>query len=256
MSRAPVIALAAALALGVLSACTSGVENMSREGEGTDAGRYPWHTDIPSTTFWVGEILDPNAADGSQMISAYDSEWFEAYGGCDGVWIDRDGTRVCETERRTAADDYFPTSMTPKQNPFYLDLPFDDVGDPAAFAMRGDVIPWADEYTPEEIADPSISLMKNRWVVIRRAGRTCYAQIQDAGPAQYADAAYVFGDDDRRPLNRRFDGAGLDVSPAVNGCLDFADLNGSSDRVDWAFIDADDVPDGPWKRIVTTSGVR
>jgi hypothetical protein len=29
------------------------------------AGTYPWHTRIVSTTFWVGEIFDPNAADGS-----------------------------------------------------------------------------------------------------------------------------------------------------------------------------------------------
>src|ERR1700744_5879735 len=33
---------------------------------------YPWHTNIVSTTFWVGEIFDPNASDGSQVISTYD----------------------------------------------------------------------------------------------------------------------------------------------------------------------------------------
>ena len=29
---------------------------------------YPWHTDIVATTFWVGEVFDPNASDGSQVI--------------------------------------------------------------------------------------------------------------------------------------------------------------------------------------------
>jgi len=37
-------------------------------------GKYPWHTDIVATTFWVGEVFDPNAADGSQVISTYDSQ--------------------------------------------------------------------------------------------------------------------------------------------------------------------------------------
>ena len=30
---------------------------------------------------------------------------------------------MCTFEPRSAANDYFPTQMTPKQNPFYLDLP-------------------------------------------------------------------------------------------------------------------------------------
>lgn len=215
-------------------------------------GDRPWHTDIVATTFWVGEVLDPNASDGSQVISTYDSAWLENYGGCDGVVV---GGR-CQTERRTAANDYFPTRMTPLQNPFYLDLPFDDVHNPVAFAMRGEVVPWADE--PEYrhlVHNPRASLMKNRWVRLRANDRVCYGQVEDAGPAVYDDAAYVFGDDDRRPANTRFNGAGLDVSPALNGCLGFAELNGSSDRVDWQFVDESEVPDGPWRRIVTTSGV-
>ncbi|MDQ1573958.1 MAG: hypothetical protein QOH44_1517, partial [Actinomycetota bacterium] len=103
------------------------------------ANPYPWHTNIVSTTFWVGEIFDPNASDGSQVISTYDAHWYANYGGCDGVVANGD----CSTERRTAQNGYFPLRMTPKQNPFYLDLPFDDINDPAAFARRGQVIPWA-----------------------------------------------------------------------------------------------------------------
>lgn len=48
----------------------------------------------------------------------------------------------------------------------------------------------------------------------------------------------------------------LDVSPALNGCLGFAALDGALDRVDWRFVEAADVPPGPWWRLVTTSGVR
>jgi hypothetical protein len=217
------------------------------------AGAYPWHTRIVSTTFWVGEIFDPNAADGSQVYSTYDSAWMQSYGGCDGVRTAND----CRTEARTAANDYFPTQLTPLENPFYLDLPFDDVNDSQAFASREQVVPWAGqaEYAGST-GDGSVSLMKNRWVRIRSNGQTCYGQIQDAGPGQYHDAAYVFGTDDARPANKKFNGAGMDVSPALNGCLRFSDINGEKDTVDWQFVEAADVPQGPWTRIVTTSGVR
>ena len=47
----------------------------------------------------------------------------------------------------------------------------------------------------------------------------------------------------------------MDVSPAVNGCLDYSELDGENDKVNWRFVDAADVPAGPWKRIVTTQGV-
>jgi len=97
----------------------------------------------------------------------------------------------------------------------------------------------------------SFSYMKNRWVRLVRSGVTCYGQIEDAGPGEYSDAAYVFGSADARPRSRRYNGAGKDLSPALNGCLRFADVNGSNDRIDWQFVDDVDVPDGPWRRIVT-----
>lgn len=214
---------------------------------------YPWHTDVVATTFWVGEVFDPNASDGSQRLSTYDSDWLGSYGGCDGIVV---GT-ACRTEARTADAGYFPTAMTPLENPFYLDLPFDDVNDEQGFATRGSVIPWAEDPAySSAVDDPSQSLMKNRWVVLRKDGHVCYGQIEDAGPGEYRDAAYVFGSDDPRPANARYNGAGLDVSPALNGCLGFSDLDGEDDRVDWAFVDDADVPAGPWTRIVTDSPIR
>ncbi|WP_218129986.1 hypothetical protein [Pseudonocardia oroxyli] len=214
---------------------------------------YPVHTDVVATTFWVGEIFDPQAADGSQELSAYDSHWLKSYGGCDGVVVDG----RCETERRTVANGFFPTVMTPRENPFYLDLPFDDLNDPDAFAMRADVVPWAgDPGYAGRADDRRFSYMKNRWVQLTKDGVTCFGQVQDAGPGQYADHVYVFGADDARPQNARYNGAGMDVSPALNGCLGFADLNGQDDRVSWRFVDDVGVPDGPWKTVVTTSPVQ
>jgi hypothetical protein len=205
-----------------------------------------------STTFWVGEVFDPDAADGSQVLSTYDGKWQAHYGGCDGIVS---GSR-CETERRTAANGWFPTAMTPRENPFYLDLPYDDVNDPTGFADRGMVVPWASSAPyAAQTRDQDVSLMKNRWVMLRKDGHVCYGQIEDAGPGQYHDAAYVFGTDDVRPANKRYNGAGMDVSPALNGCLGFAELNGEDDRVDWRFVEAGEVPAGPWRTLVTTSGL-
>ena len=204
---------------------------------------YPWHTGIIATTFWVGEVFDPGRSDGSQRISTYDEQWLAHYGGCDGVVT----AGRCDTECRTATNGYFPTRMTPRQNPFYLDLPYDDVNDPVGFARRGSTVPWAqDPGYAGRAADRSVSFMKGRWVRLRRGDRVCYGQIEDAGPGQYHDIGYVFGSDDRRPANREFNNAGLDVSPALNGCLDFSELNGENDRVDWQFVDDVDVPAGPW----------
>jgi len=217
----------------------------------TPGRQYPAHTNIVATTFWVGEVFDPHAADGSQVTSTYDAHWMTRYGGCDGVIA----AGVCGTERRTAANGYFPTRMTPRQNPFYLDLPFDDVNNAAAFGMRARVIPWAhDPGYGGHADDPSFSYMKNRWVAMMHDGHTCYGQIEDAGPGQYADARYVFGPEDTRPANTRYNGAGMDVSPALNGCLGFADLNGDGDRVSWRFVDRAAVPAGPWTKVITTSG--
>jgi hypothetical protein len=48
----------------------------------------------------------------------------------------------------------------------------------------------------------------------------------------------------------------MDVSPAMNGCLHFSDINGENDTVNWRFVEEKDVPPGPWLTIVTRSGVR
>jgi hypothetical protein len=177
----------------------------------------PWHYHIIATVFWVGEVLDPTASDGSQEISAYDPNWMTHYGGCDGIVTHG----VCGFEYRSADNGFYPRHMTPRQNPFYLDLPVEDK-----------------------------ALMQHRWVQLEKDGRTCYGQVEDAGPAVYDDRDYVLGT--ARPKNTRFNGAGLDVSPALYGCLGFtAGPDAASDTVNWRFVDASDVPAQPWTRIVT-----
>lgn len=238
-------ARALVLAAMVLCLLTAAVQDDPAEARGRT---YPTHTGIVATTFWVGEIFDAGAADGSQRISTYDGRWYASYGGCDGVVVGRD----CRTERRLAANGWFPRHMSPKQNPFYLDLPYDDLNDPVGFRYRGRHLPWAkDTAYRRYIKDGRVSLMKDRWVRIWRGNRVCYGQVEDAGPGAYHNARYVFGKDNTRPLNRRYNGAGMDVSPALNGCLGFRSLDGSGDKVSWRFVEASAVPPGPWTKIVT-----
>lgn len=249
MIRCIIAAFLAVLVPGI-AGCAPDAEFPLRAAHEDDA-RYPWHTGVVATTFWIGEIFDPEAEDGSQETSTYDSEWL-AYNGCDGIRVEG----VCEADARSGENGYAPRGTVPKENPFYLDLPYDDVNNAVAFAERAAVIPWAaePEYAGRE-TDPSFSYMKNRWVRIQKGDRECYGQIEDAGPGQYQDKEYVFGDTDRRPANKNFNGAGMDVSPALNGCLGFAEVNGENDRVDWQFVDEREVPPGPWTVVVTTRQV-
>ena len=252
-------------------------------------GTNPLHTNIVSTTFWVGEIFNASLSDGSQVCSTYSSQWAfkhtgvnlgttaqsasgcpgSIYGGCDGVSAGSGNSFTCSTEARDASNGYFPKHQpAPKENPFYLDLPFDDVNDATAFQQRCQVIPWAAADNAatgvNHCADPGYSYMKNHWVKLTGPnGKVCYGQVEDAGPSSgsaYHDAAYVFGTNDARPANTDFSadatqGAGMDVSPALNGCLGFAELNGSGDHVSWSFVDRAAVPAGPWLTVETTSGV-
>jgi hypothetical protein len=247
--RLPAALLAIAVVLGTAT-CSPPAPQSSSTAIELNIREYPWHTDILATTFWVGEVVHPKAEDGSQ--STYDSKWIQSYGGCDGT-----ASPACRSETRTASNGYAPTTVTARENPFYLGLPYDDINDEAAFKERATVIPWAnDSGYAGKSTDRSFSYMKNRWVRIRKDGRECYGQIEDAGPGKYPDKAYVFSNDDARPVTKTYKGAGMNVSPALNGCLNFKEPDGDGDRIDWQFIDDSAVPDGPWKSLITTSQVQ
>ncbi len=197
---------------------------------------YPLHTNITATVFWVGEPVGGGSSE-DNALSAWDDEWQDSFGGFD------------DPENRNG---YYPVGFTPKENPFYLDLPyndFDDDGERRSNAFS--VVPWAGDksWSDEE------SLMKNRWVKVIRNGVTCYGQIEDAGPYEYNDYAYVFGSDNRRPASQEANNAGMDVSPALRDCLKFNGLNNDENKVSWQFVRASEVPSGPWRAIVTTSQI-
>lgn len=213
------------------------------------ARTYPVHTGVTATVFWIGEPVG-NGSTADNAVSAYDDRWEQHYGGFD-------------DPRSVRRYPYFPP-FRPQENPFYLDLPYDDFrNDGTPRPGRELVVPWAPSVATQAAAARSrgrpFSLMKNRWVRLwhRRDGKvvTCYGQIEDAGPYVYDDADYVFGRDDPRPRSARAHHAGLDVSPALRDCLRFKGLNNASNRVGWQFVDDADVPRGPWRLVVTTRQV-
>jgi len=190
-------------------------------------GRYPWRTDIVTTIFWVGEPPAKNNPV-SNVASSWDSDWQRSFGGYD-------------NPARSARKNLLPPGFVPKQNPFYIALPYNDVLDRTKTKPEAaEVVPWYKAL----FRRPGVSVCRNRWVAVRKGNRVCYAQWSDCGPFRTDHWQYVFGDERPRPnLNH---GAGLDVSPAVR---DFLRLNDGHDLTDWRFVELDEVPDGPWARL-------
>jgi len=188
---------------------------------------YPVHT-VTATTFWVGEPADSDSFFISNAPSAWDDHWEDHFGGVD------------DPAHRAG---WQPAAFTPRENPFYVALPYNDLDDNDQVKASAAAIPWA----AERVAGQSV--LKNRWVRIERAGKVAYAQWEDVGPLSEDDAGYVFGT--AAPANPANESAGIDVSPAVQDQLGLDGLN----TVSWQFVDRADVPPGPWLTIVTTSGL-
>lgn len=181
-----------------------------------------WKRNVVTTIFWVGEQPTENNPTPNHK-SAWDQNWQANFGG-----YDDPGSR----------DGYLPQGFNPRLNPFYIALPYNDIG--KNFRHRPEasrVIPWF----WERYQGDGISVCKGRWLAIHHEGKICYAQWEDVGPFETDHHEYVFGNEDAR-VNRN-QGAGLDVSPAVRDYLGM----GSGERVEWKFVEDHEVPAGPWK---------
>ncbi len=186
--------------------------------------RYGWKRDIVTTVFWVGE--DPSQNNPvSNYKSSWDQNWTANFGGYD----DPDPA---------ARKDFLPKKFTPRQNPFYVALPYNDVTRGTTKPESREAIPWF----REAFERPGKSVCKGRWLAIRHKNRIAYAQWEDCGPFRTDHWEYVFGNE--RPKMNLNGGAGLDVSPAVR---DYLGMTGK-DVTDWKFVDFKDVPPGPWAK--------
>jgi hypothetical protein len=162
----------------------------------------PWKTGIIATTFCVGESPTPNHP--GNLASAWDPNW---------------------------------TATSKSQNPFYVALPYNDVAGGHTKPEARNIIPWFNQ----AFVTDGHSVLKDRWIAIRKGDRVCYAQWEDVGPFQVDHWQYVFGDEMPRPnVNQN---AGIDLSPAVR---DYLKMSGM-DQCDWKFVEAKEIPEGPWK---------
>jgi hypothetical protein len=187
--------------------------------------RYPWKKDIVTTVFWIGEQPSGNNPV-PNCTSSWDKEWARNYGGFDDP---------NPAHRRN----YIPVNFTPRQNPFYCALPYNDKAHTGHRPEAPQVVPWF----KQAYQGPAVSTCKDRWIAIRKGNRTVYAQWEDAGPFRTDHWQYVFGNERPKPnLNK---GAGLDVSPAVRDYLELKE----TDVTDWRFVDFSEVPRGAWSTL-------
>ncbi len=186
--------------------------------------QYPWKSNIVTTVFWIGEKPTSNNPVPNRQ-SSWDKNWTASYGGYDSP---------VPAQRRNM----IPANFTPRQNPFYCALPYNDKAREGHRPEAPQVVPWF----REAYQGPAVSTCKSRWLAIRKGNKTVYAQWEDAGPFRTDHWQYVFGNERPRPnLNQ---GAGLDVSPAVRDFLGLRD----TDVTDWKFVEFNEVPTGPWAR--------
>ena len=186
---------------------------------------FPWKKEIVTTVFWIGEKPSDNNPVPNR-VSSWDKDWTKNYGGVD----DPDAAH---------RSNYIPVKFTPRQNPFYCALPYNDKAREGHRPEAPRVVPWFNE----AYQGPAVSTCKDRWIAIRKGNRVVYAQWEDAGPFRTDHWQYVFGNERPKPnLNK---GAGLDVSPAVR---DYLGLQ-STDVTDWRFVDFSEVPRGPWSTL-------
>ena len=190
-------------------------------------GKYPWHRNIMTTVFWIGER--PTARNPvPNNRSAWDANWARNYGGYDNP-----------DPRYRDSRTFVPRGFVPRQNPFYIALPYCDVSHGNTKPEVKSVVPWFRDC----FEHPGKSVLKGRWIAIHHGGKTAFAQWEDCGPFRTDHWQYVFGNGSVRPRPNLNRGAGLDISPAVRDYLGM----GKNDLCDWKFVEAGSVPDGPWK---------
>ncbi len=182
---------------------------------------FPWKH-ATATVFWVGERESTDNGYIHNRASAWDEKWQQHFGGVD------DPVRRCG---------YRPCAFVPKQNSFYVALPYIERTENDTIKTSARSIPWF-----REQAFMSGRLLRGRWVEVRVGKRQCFGQWEDVGPFESDDAAYVFGTAGT-PKNMVDAHAGIDLSPALRDCLGVSDVS----SVAWRFVEAHAVPKGPWE---------
>ena len=184
------------------------------------------HQNIVTTYFQAGKP----AGEGDRGISNQSSAWY-------GDWskhmcgIDYEGTRRLD---QPGCDSLF-----------YAALPCADFGEAGPILAHTSQSPWR--------VPAQHSAFKNRWLVVQANGRSVYVQWQDVGPLYEDDCRYVFGTARPRQEKTGAIDSALDISPAAFKLLTGGNLSVGEIKTTWQFVEADQVPAGPWRTTVTTS---
>ncbi len=190
----------------------------------------PEHRNINATVFWVGEPADADNGYIANDVSAWDDHWKAHFGGVDNP-----------VKRQHQGN--WPRAFKPKENPFYVALPYDDYTNSGSVKSSVRRVPW---YDPKRPPSATYSILKNSWVAVTRGRKTVYVQWEDVGPQNTNDFNYVFG-----TAPPRYKASGIDLSPAAAKYLGFP----GTGKVSWRFVGPSQVPSGPWRDIVTTRQV-
>lgn len=197
---------------------------------------YPWRQNITATVFWVGEQPTQNNPTPNHK-SSWDQEWAINFGGYDNP------DPTARIANHTTGE-FRPKGFTPRLNPFYIALPYNDVAGWSRHKPEAPkVIPWFARMKPE----PGKTVLKGRWVQIYNGKRSCYAQWEDCGPWVTDDWEYVFLG--KPPKNGANKSAAIDISPSIR---DYLGLQ-SGQKCHWRFVEAAQVPYGPWKKYGQTA---
>lgn len=188
--------------------------------------------------FWAGEPGDADNENITNVESYWDDAWVEHFGGVDAP---KGGV----------------LPFVANENQFYVALPYGEYNERGMFKANATQVPWWRDW--RAMPEPRPPLLKNRWVHVRRAMpgghepayTDAYGQWEDVGPYQEDDFAWVFGKAAHAKNREEPHGAGIDLSPAIVAALKL-DTDG---WVEWCHVEEDDVPDGPWKNVVTTSPI-
>ena len=184
-----------------------------------------WRRDITATIFWVGEEAC-RANPVHNKASSWDMNWVKSYGGVDAPY---------------ARNRFKPKDFSPKMNPFYIALPYNDIASTKAAKHKPGLakLIW---WYKQEYKTKYLSVCKGKWLAIEKDGKTCYAQWEDCGPFVTDDWRYVF--QGKSPKKNRNNNAGIDISPSIRDYLNAQ----SGSKVSWKFVEEYEVEFGPWSK--------
>ena len=134
--------------------------------------RFPWKTNIITTVLDGEQPTQNNPVPNTK--SSWDGNWRDNFGGYD-------------NPDSSARKNYIPVAFVPRQNPFYVALPYNDVTRGRFKPEARLVIPWFKQAFREE----GQWVCRGRWLASRKGNRTCYAQWEDCGPFRTDHFQYV-----------------------------------------------------------------